>query len=242
MIFGRLQQKNRSAGLPVNGYDFGQGIQIDGSKYATINNIAGEVFPKNGFSFVSWFRILVHKTPLGGLWTSRTASTQSNYIRIQLRAINSIASKITVAILGSTVDAGYQGYDLVIPGGVNTQRHCLIVTYDGVSLRYYFDGVLLTTLVYSILNFPDNFYTTNEIGRDGAVSGWETNSVIGESRLISQVLTDNQAKLHWNKGNGLNNLDLLSHLIWYKFLGNGNDSSGNNRNLTLSGSPTYTTF
>jgi len=229
-------------GLPLAKYDFGQGIIWNGTnQYGIITNIAGATFPKTAFSFICWFRfVLPHKSPLGGFFTSRDTNSSTPYVRVQHSFVSSIQSSISFATTNP-------GYTLIIPGGVNTAIHQLGITYDGTTARYYFDGVLIDSAAKSVSDFPNNFYNVSEVGRDGLTSGWESRGVFGDMKLINLTITDAQIKENFNNAKGSNNLDILAASsltcsFWYQFNGNGDDSSGNSRHLTLQNSPTYETF
>lgn len=249
-FYGNLK-KSVKKGLPENFYPFGQGLQLNGTnQYGQIANINGVEIPVN-FSVVFWFRLLpiIINTGFNSgdtIFGSCENTTLKNLFLFNIKKVAGgkswrpefyFYSDSSSLILQYTV-ANSIPYDYMV--------HCLVYNVyqsgSNTAIDIYLDGALKESGAgFSGLARPLSFFNTY-VGQNRLLSAWSFGGIIGDLKFIPQSLTAQQIKMHWNKGIGLNNLESLPHTFWYKFDGNGNDNSGNNRNLTITGSPTFPNF
>jgi hypothetical protein len=240
-LYGLSLKKNRSLGLPLSN-NLEQGLQLNGTSQYGTSNISTLSWFRN-CTMIFWFRWsdFGSSNILHSLFSSYN-DTSNYYI---IRSSPTTNSTATISVIGGI--ANPTGVSSSITVNRDNMIHMLCVVEETVGSEFtckiYYDGVLFNShLSGRNSNLTSSFYTNNETGREFGIGTRLFKGVLGEVRFIPQVLTALQVKSHWNRGQGNTNLDNLSHFLWYKFEGNGNDSSGNSRTLTLTGSPTFTSF
>lgn len=226
--------------VPKNEYNFNSAVLFNGNSYGMTSGLSGVSIP-NDFSFVYWFRNTSLKRAANEVILRSTTSGANLTNLFQIYIQESSGLRII------KVDC-YNGSNLVVwqNAAVNYPEdykvHCLAITFSisgsNSVIKTYLDGALKSTSSGGS-NYRTNF---QNIYISYATPLFLNAPLVGDLRLINSLLSDDAINQHWNKGKGNSNLDLLSHFIWYKFESNLSDSSGNARNLTATGTPTYNLF
>lgn len=210
-----------------------QSVQFNGtSQYSSL----AFSYDTSPWSISFWIKILsIPTADVGFAIDGRGGSSIANnpfYVNIQINS----------SVLRFASDAGYWLTSSAVP--LNTWKH-FVLTSTGSSSSVYADGAFQSNITTSIGNpIGLGFGQLTIASRNGGSSGF-ANIRLDEMSLWNVALTAAKVTEVWNSGvpGDLANHSLATNNLqaWWRFSGNGNDSSGKNRHLNMAPGITYST-
>lgn len=172
------------------------------------------------------------------IWMDQASPSATEYVLFSPQGtennVSITATNITYVAQNSSTSKAHGG----ISAGTKTQ---FIITRNGTTVTYYKNGVSLGSSTLS----ADNDYYVRYVGASGASN--YLSAKLAHVRIAQSVYSATQIALQYNSGYGNHPLNISHYAVW-EMNGTGGtsttetDQSGNSRTLTLTGTPTRTTW
>jgi hypothetical protein len=247
-LFGQSLRKNRSKALPTVDYPFNNALVVNTSQYGVVQNITGTPFPSQ-LTISCWMKSV--SAPATSVTKGLFGSTGggANFWLIRFVGSTATSGYAKIEAMSSVINSG-SPHGTYTNATLLNRTHFVFTVKDlgsGVkSYQMYFNGV--PGVEYQSSTAPISTFGTVELFRDFLQSNSGLPGTYAEFDFMNVPVTAADVKLLYNKGRGgyLVNHDNIARSFRYKFDESSGtsvaDSSGNNRPLSLVGSPSFVPF
>jgi hypothetical protein len=219
----------------------GQAINIaGGSQYVSVpaNIMSG----LQNFSIATWVNVTSN-----GTWARvfDFGSSTNSYMFLAPQS-GSGAIRFAITTNGNGSEQQINGTSALSTG----TWHHVAVTLSGTTGTLYVDGAQVGQNTSMTLN-PASLGATSAdyIGKSQFSADPNLNGAVDDFRIYNRALSASEVQALWNTSSSTPTFTpptntptpITAPIVWYKFDGNTNDSSGNGKNATAQGSPTYVT-